>query len=459
MNHKLRSAASHLDTIRCGLYFTGQNLFYLLIYMYLNTYFTDVGIPVLAVAGIALAVRLLDACYGPLFYSVLYRIRSKKGVIPVLRLMVLLVPVTTVILFSIPYELSTGWKILWALLGYLLWDTAYTVCNAPMFGVEGAVTEIQQGCTVLSAVGRVCSMAAAIVLMVVIPSFRGLLGGWSATVAVLSIAGIISMLPGCIGKAPRSSAPDAQRLVSLRQIFAYLRGNRYLCVFYLAFMLTGTMNIASCLGLYLARHCLHSEAMLSVTGILTLIPGVLFGAFLPAITRRTDKFRLYYCAAIASVVMQLIRYFAGYENIPVYLLTTLLAAIPTGMTTSILFCFTYDCAEYGRYMGLDTNPALPYATQMFFTKLQSAGVTVLSCVALAAIGFTEGEGAVQVADFADQLWGASILIPAVGMIVSLMVLHQYDLRDHDVALMQMYNDGQISRKEAQRQLLHVSKPV
>lgn len=459
MNHKFRSAASHWDTMRCGLYFTGQNLFYFLIYMYMTTYFTDIGIPVLAVAGIALAVRILDACSGPLFYSLLRRIQNKKGVRPLLRLTALLLPLSAVALFSIPYELSSGWKILWAFLGCLIWDSAYTVCNAPLFGLEGSVTAIDQGCTVISAMGRICSMAAAIVLIVLIPSFRGLLGGWSASVTVLSIVGVLSMLPSCIGPAPRSGAPEAQRFVSLRQIFSYLRSNRYLCVFYLAFMLTGTMNIASCWGLYLARHCLQNEAMLSVTGILTLIPGVLFGAFLPAIIRRTDKFRLYYCSVLASLIMQIIRYFVGYQNIPAYLLTTVLTAIPAGMTTSILFCFTHDCAEYGRYMGLDTDPALPYATQVFFTKLQSAGVMVLSCVTLAAIGFVEGEGAVQTADFTDQLWSISILLPAVGMVVGLMVLHQYDLRDHDVALMQMYNDGQISRKEAQRQLLHVTKPV
>ncbi len=459
MNHKLRAAASHLDTIRCGLYFSGQNLFYLLIYMYMNTYFTDIGIPVLAVAAIALVVRVLDACNGPLFYSFLCRMQHKKGVLPFLRLTVLLLPIATVALFSIPSELAPGWKILWATFSYLLWDTSYTVCNAPLFGMEGTVTEIHQGSTVLNAVGRICSMTAAILLMVIIPSFRGKLGGWSASAAVLSIVGIVSMLPGCIGKAPRSITPEAKRLVSLRQILSYLRGNRYLCVFYLAFMLTGTMNIASCWGLYLARHCLHKEALLSVTGILTLIPGVVFGAFLPVIIRRTDKFRLYYFAAMTSLVMQLIRYFVGYEHILAYLLTTVLAAIPTGVTTSILFCFTHDCAEYGRYMGLDSDPALPYATQTFFIKLQSAGVMVLGCLVLAAIGFTEGEGAVQAAGFADRLWGASILIPAIGMVIGLLVLHQYDLRDHDVALMQMYNDGQISREEARRQLCHVYKPA
>ena len=39
-----------------GMYFMGQNLFYILIYMYMNTYFTDVGISAMAVAAIALGL-------------------------------------------------------------------------------------------------------------------------------------------------------------------------------------------------------------------------------------------------------------------------------------------------------------------------------------------------------------------------------------------------------------------
>ena len=41
-----------------GLYFAGQNIFYLLIYMYMNTYFTDAGISAVAVAGIALVLKI-----------------------------------------------------------------------------------------------------------------------------------------------------------------------------------------------------------------------------------------------------------------------------------------------------------------------------------------------------------------------------------------------------------------
>ena len=454
MKPSVSAAASHLDTVRCGLYFTGQNLFYLLIYMYMNTYFTDIGIPVLAVAAIALVVRLFDACTGPVIGSRLSRFRENPRALRWLRLTVLLVPLCAVALFSIPAGLNPFVKILLATGGYLLWDTAYTLCNAPLFGMEGAITEIRQGHTVLSPVGRLCAIVSMGVLTVLIPGFRTALGGWSGTVAIVSVVGLIVMLPGCFCSGTRSESNRAKRFVSIRQIFAYLRGNRYLTIFYVAFLLTGTLNVSSCWGLYMARYCLGCEGILAITGILTMIPGILLGALVPNLLRRADKFRVYYCAVLLAVVMQLVRYFAGYENLPVYLLTTVLVSIPTGFTTSILFSFTHDCAEYGRYVGQVSDPAVPFATQMFFVKLQSGCVLALSSVILAVMGFAEGEGAMQAPGFADQLWCMGNLLPAAGMLCGLLVLREYDLRDHDVELMHMCNEGIISRAEAHRQIRH-----
>ncbi len=459
MNHRRSSAAFRWESALCGLYFMGQNLFYLLIYMYINTYFTDIGIPVLAVGCIALLVRMVDVLIGPLFYQLFYRVQTRHNLMRMLRLSVLLLPICTVILFSISADAAPAPKIRWAVSAYLIWTVLYGISSTPPFCVDRAVTETYQGRTVLGSVGRLCAMAAALILLVLIPCFRITLGGWASVAALLSIVGILPMLPSCFEKSEHFSFPEAQTPISLRQIFSTLRQNHYLLVFFWALMLTGSMNISSCWGLYLARHCLRNEALFSVSGILSMLPFVLFGAFLPIVIRRTDKLRLYYYAAGAYVIMQLIRYLVGYENLTLYLLSMALSAVPTAITTSILFCFTHDCVEYGRYMGLSISPALSHATEVFLIKLQSAGAAVLSCIVLAVIGLAEGEGALQTPNFSNRLWTASIIIPAIGMLMGLMVLRRYDLRDHDVALMQMYNDGQISREEASRQLCRIYKPV
>ena len=98
-----------------GLYFLGQNIFYMLIYMYMNTYFTDVGISVAAVAVIALIVKVWDAVNDPLFGGLMDKIQFKKGkFLPWLRISLVGIPVATVLMFAIPNGAAPWVKVTWA---------------------------------------------------------------------------------------------------------------------------------------------------------------------------------------------------------------------------------------------------------------------------------------------------------------------------------------------------------
>ena len=127
-----------------GLYFLGQNIFYMLIYMYMNTYFTDVGISVAAVAVIALIVKVWDAVNDPLFGGLMDKIQFKKGkFLPWLRISLVGIPVATVLMFAIPNGAAPWVKVTWAVIAYMLWDTSYTLCDVPIFGIVTTITDVQ----------------------------------------------------------------------------------------------------------------------------------------------------------------------------------------------------------------------------------------------------------------------------------------------------------------------------
>ena len=451
---KLRSktAGSLPELMRCGLYFMGQNLFYFLVYLYMNIYFTDMGIPVLALAGIALAVQLWGLVMGPFFGRWVMQLRRSRWARLLLRLCALAVPLSTIFLFSIPFWLPLWSKILWAGLGYLIWDFSFAVCGAPSFGMEDCLTELSHGHTALNPIGRGCAMAATAVLLVVIPSFRGRLGGWSKSVTCIALLGFLFLLPSTLHRSQLPNSSEPIQSIGIREILHYLRGNRYLTIYYLAFLVISITKLSSWGGLYMARHCLGRESMFSVTGILCMIPAIGIGILLPSITPRCDKFRLFYTAVVLALAMQLVRYYVGYRNQTAYVLAAVAASIPTAVLNSILFRLTADCIEYGRYIGQQSVPGLPLAIQIFFVKLQTTAVTVSGALMLHYLGFVEGEGAFQATGFARRLWKAGILIPAAGLLVGLLILSCYKLRDHDVAIMSMCNEGRLSRADAQRQL-------
>lgn len=53
-------------------------------------------------------------------------------------------------------------KIIWATLAYMLWDTAYTLCDVPIFGIVTTMTIDQKDSVSLNSIGRMFAIFAGI---------------------------------------------------------------------------------------------------------------------------------------------------------------------------------------------------------------------------------------------------------------------------------------------------------
>ncbi len=437
------------------LYFLGQNIFYLLTYMYMNTYFTDIGIPTVAVGVIVLIVKIWDAVNDPIFGGIVDKVHFKSGkFVPWLRIAVYVILISNILLFSIPLNVSTGVKITWAIVAYCIWSIGYTMNDVPIFGLITTITDDQNERTSLNASGRVAALIAALAVSIIIPIFRNALGGWTITVIVLSVIGVLLMFPIGFTAKERVKQPEAQESVSFKEMLKYLVSNKFLFIFYVAFMISGALNVGSSWGLYIARYCVGNEAIMSITSILGILPSIIIGMFVPKICRKFDKFKVYYVGTIATVILYVIRWIVGFENLPAYLAMAVLSAIPLGLTSILTYMFTPDCAEYGHYKTGKNCPGITFATQTFFAKLQSAVLSAVAAFALGLTGFVEGETSVQAEGFANSLWNVSCILPIIGFVIAIIILHFYKLNDHDVMLMTKVNNGEMSREEAEAQIIN-----
>ena len=194
----MENAVTKREKISYGLYFMGQNVFYGLI-GYMTTYFTDIGITAALVAIVALITKVWDAINDPIFGMIMDKVNFKKGkFLPWLRISVIAIPVATILLFTIPTEISMMAKIIWATLAYMLWDTAYTLCDVPIFGIVTTMTIDQKERISLNSIGRMFVIFAGIVTGIVLPLVRQRLGGWATTVIVLSLLSVVMMIPICL---------------------------------------------------------------------------------------------------------------------------------------------------------------------------------------------------------------------------------------------------------------------
>jgi Na+/melibiose symporter-like transporter len=125
----------------------------------------------------------------------------------------------------------------------------------------------------------------------------------------------------------------------------------------------------------------------------------------------------------------------------------------------LLFTFTPDCLEYGTYHTGERSEGVAASIQTFFSKLVGSISGPIAMLILGAFGFVSGENAVQPASVSQGIWLCFTLLPAQGIILALVLLYFYKLREKDVQVMAQYNNGEISKDEADKLLAEKYGPA
>jgi sugar (glycoside-pentoside-hexuronide) transporter len=458
---KLGYQTSVGEKVGYGTYFLGQNIFYTIISSYYVVFCTDLGIKAAAVAVLALLVKVWDAVNDPIFGGIVDKVHLKAGkFIPWLRISLIFIPLATIFMFACQPSLSMSSKIGWMAIAYILWDTAYTLCDVPIFGIVTTMTSNQNERTMLMSTGRICAGVGSFLGAVVIPLVRQWMGGWLPTVIMLSILSLIFMFPLMLTAKERvHTSPQLPQLpqlaedkISFRDMGHFLAHNKFMMLYLVFLILGNALFISNPLGMYMARYNLGNEQLLTLYTFIQYALALVTLLLIPLICRRINKYTLYFWSSVGMVVTGVIAWLAGYHSMVAVFLTQALRGLPFGFTAGLMFMFTPDCVEYGAYKTKVKASGIAFSLQTFSEKLAVAIASSLSGVLLAAIGFVSGEGAVQPADFNDKLWAIFNLLPAAGYLLSLPVLAFYKLRDRDVQVMADCNIGKITREEAEARL-------
>ena len=448
-------------------YFVGQNVFYNLVTAFLATYLALVGINLAKIAIVMLIVKVWDAINDPLFGVIFDKVKFKNGnkSLPWLRISIGLIPVTTILLFIIPSAASDTVKLFWFGITYMLWDTAYTLCDVPIFSMVTTMTANMDERNTLMSFGRLFSSAGGMMVTVVATFLISDKVGLSFTklAIVMSAAGFLFMLPLCIiGKERNYVQDEESEKFTFKQVMAYLKGNKYLLIYYVGFALTAGLYTTGTVNIFTGYYLFGDVNFISIIFIITAIPSLIMALLIPKIVRKIDKFKLLVWANIAGIVLGLIMYFIGWSNKIVFLIFAVVRAVPLAITGVLNFMFTADCAEYGHYKtGIDAK-GIAFSIQTFAAKLTAATSSAVALFALSLFGWqtvaTESiadltkQGASQTPMALNGLWIAYILIPIIGMILSAICYLFYKLNDKDVQIMAKCNAGEITREKADEML-------
>ena len=177
---------------------------------------------------------------------------------------------------------------------------------------------------------------------------------------------------------------------------------------------------------------------------------ILVSILVPKLSKKWDKFYVL-CAGLSfAIVMDIIAYFLGYDNLAVAIATTTLKCSGLGFWSVVIYMLVADTVEYGTYKTGTRAAGISFSLQTFVAKLKNGLIGSVILLSLSAVGFVEGEGAVQPAGVADGVWALFCLLPAAGFAIALAILILgYKLRTPDVQVMARFNNGEISREEAE----------
>jgi len=434
-----------------GLYFFGQNVFYIVVLNFLQIFLTDKGITAAAVATIFLVAKIWDAVNDPIFGVIIDRSKLKSGkFLPWVRVSIIPIGLTTILIFTMPASLSLGVKIAWGMIAYALWDLTYTLCDAPVFALTTAMTENIQERTVLLSIGRLGGMLGAVIIGLAIPLLYPKLG-WPVTAIALAVIGVATMFP-VTGLAKERVLSRKEEAPSLGDIWKYLKGNNYLFIFYGSMVIFFLTNTGMTIGPYFAVNNLGSAEAYTPIMAVTVFPMLILAGFIPALARRFGKFRLYIFGIVWYIVFSVISYFIGYANNGMLMLFLLLKNIGFGLVAVLMFMFTPDCVEYGTFRTGERAEGITFSLQTFATKLMNGISSSVAMAGLAVTGFIAGEGVVQSATTIRGIWFLYSIFPLIGAVLALPVLSMFKLRDNYVQVMAQANQGEITREEAFKQL-------
>ena len=451
-------------------YFFGQNMIYNMLAAYLTTYLVFKEIDPVKSGMIVTIVKIWDAVNDAIFGVIFDKVKFKSGkkYIPWLKIACALTPAATIAVFVIPSAASEVVKLIWFALAYIIWDTAYTICDVPAFGIITAMTgNIEERNTILSLKGITGGIGSALTtVLVTLLIGQSINIGYGPTAVIIAIVAAATMFPVCF-KCEERNKPAEEEQFTVRSMMKYVISNKYLLIYYIGYIFYSGAQTYTALHLLTAYYIFGNELISLVTGTVAAVPQLIMALFVPKIIRKIDKTTLFKLSTIAAILLSIPVCFAR-ENLVLFIVTFMLRSIPLGIIGVLAFTFTPDCAEYGQYTTGTEAKGITFAIQTFAVKLSAAISSGLGLFLLGLFHFrTEFEG-IEIKGFADLqaanaialqpdgaldgLWFTYNVVPIIGLVIALGIWSLYRLKDKDVQIMADCNIGKITKEEAESQL-------
>ena len=333
-------------------------------------------------------------------------------------------------------------KCAWCLGSYCLWSIAYTMVNVPYGSLHSVITDDPQQRVSLSTFRSIGAALPAVVIMMVLPGIvyskttnsageemQILKGETLLPVAIaLSIFalavlwGTTKLVKERVQHETDASATGFSAIISSVKSFFTNRamvGATIATVASVA-LFNSTMSLNNMVFQYFFKDA--DKVGIALVG--SYLPMIVFMAFIGKLTAKFGKKNVIVSTMLIGAVSGIVSIFVpitpNAAGMIIYIVCLMGLNLGNTVFQISVWAIVADCIEMSyRKTGKSEEGSL-YALYSFFRKLaQGIGQAVVS-MGLVAIGFVEGENAVQNADFGDKVKTLYFIVLAVGSLIAFL---------------------------------------
>ena len=424
----------------CGFSFQLVSTFMQLFYM------QYIGIAEEAYAIIILLSKIFDAVNDIVIGNLVdtKKIGKKSKYMPWILLGAVTLVIFNVMLFAPVKNFSEWGKYAWCLGAYCMWSIAYTMVNVPYGSLHSVITDDPQQKVTLSTFRSIGAALPAILVMIVLPKIvyntsinsageevQTLKGETLLPVAlVVSIVAMVvlwgttKLVKERVDHSSSDNAVGFKAMVSSAKSFFSNRAMVGATVASVASV--ALFNSTMALNNMVFQYHFKDTDSIGIAMVGSYAPMIIFMVCVGKLTKKFGKKNVIVTTMLVGAIAGIASIFAPITpdktGMIVYIICLMGLNLGNAVFQISVWAIVADCIEVSyRKTGKSEEGSL-YAIYSFFRKLaQGIGQAVVA-LGLSAIGFIEGENAVQPEGFGEDVKSLYIIVLAVGSLIAFLAM-------------------------------------
>ena len=399
---------------------------------YLSYFLTDILlVSTVFVSVLMTAARIWDMLNDPLMGVLIDRTQTKKGKMrPYIKVGAFLIFFVSVFMFLPISDANPIFKMIFATVMYLAFDTAYTVVDVPFMGLMSIATPDDKERSSLLSFYVTLGSFGTVATILLLPLFQSFLPEkWvyfalAASVGVIAFAGYFMLYRNA---KERFSSPAEK--ISVKEMFSTAAKNKPMVLTLLTSMLASPRYLLMLSAAYISTYVIKIPGLSSGTVLVILYlvvgAGMFAGILLTPVVYKKIGFKrtTLLFGSIGGVCLTL-AFFIGKANYYAAMPFMTLGGLGLGAYNTLPYPMVGDSLDYLEWKTGKRMEGVCFSWNSFVTKFNNAVGAIMLSLGLVVFKFAQpvipGEPLPQSDFTVTGLFALVTLIPAISFIISLV---------------------------------------